>query len=78
MLQDKILIIKSAASVDASLPGSVAVEKIAALNHESLDYTVEAGVFVALGLTLGILGFAGAELAEIFGGFGGNIFAELD
>lgn len=78
MLQDKILIIKSAASVDTSLPGSIAVEEVAALDHESLDYAVETRVFVALGLALRVLGFAGAELAEVFSGFGDDVFAELD
>lgn len=78
MLQDKILILESTASVDASLARTVAVEKITALDHEALDYAVETGVFVALGLALGVFGLAGAELAEIFGGLWGDVFAELD
>lgn len=75
MLQDKIFILESAASVDASLASTVAVEEVTALDHESLDYAVETGVFVALWLALWILRFAGAELAEVFGSLWDDVFA---
>lgn len=78
MLQHKILILESAGSVDASLTSAVAVEEVAALDHEALDYAVEAGVFVALGLPLWVFGFSGAELAEVFGGLWDDVFAELN
>jgi len=40
-------------------------------------HSVEAGAFVALRPPLGVLGLAGAELAEVFGGFGDDVGEEF-
>jgi hypothetical protein len=40
-------------------------------------HAVEAGAFVALGPPLGVLGLAGAELAEVFRGFGDDVGEEF-
>ena len=41
------------------------------------DDSVKLAAFVALGMTLGVLGLASAILAEIFGGFGGGVCEEF-
>jgi hypothetical protein len=39
---------------------------------------MELGALVALGLAAGVLGLAGAELAEILGGLGDDVLEELE
>lgn len=102
MLQVEVLVGELGRAVDACAPRPVAVQKIAALAHESLDlhvmnplaplyfqtsserlrgvtdYTVELGALVALRPALGVLGLAGAELAEVLSRLWHNIVEELE
>lgn len=77
MFNIKVLVRKCAA-VDGNTACAVAVEKVAALDHETVDRAVEDGVFVAHGLAVGGFVFSRAELAEVFGGFGDSIGVKLE
>ena len=94
----EVLVGKGLGAVDAGATGAVAVEEIAALDHEFFDLarhrisqynsgatergrgtddSVKLAAFVALGIALGVLGLAGAVLAEVLGGFGGSVCEKL-
>ena len=77
MCQRERLVGKGLGAIDGGATGTVAVEKVAALNHERGDHAVELAAFVALGPAKGILGLAGAELAEVFGRFGDEVGEEF-
>jgi len=78
MLHVKILIFKGLVTPDASGSRSITIQKVTALTHEVGDDSVEFGPFVSLWSTHRILGFARAELPEVFGSFGNNIREELE
>lgn len=45
---------------------------------EETHHAVELGPLIALGLALGVLRLAGAELAEVLGSLGDDILEELE
>jgi len=67
---DVEVLVGEGAPVDGDAACAVAVEEVAALDHEGVDCAVEDRVFVAHGFAGGGLVFAGAELAEVFDGSG--------
>ncbi len=77
MLEREVLIGKRLRAVDADAARAVAVQEVAALHHEVFDDAVEFAAFVALWSALGVLALAGAELPEVFGGFGDGVGEEL-
>ena len=77
MFDIKILIRKCTA-VNRDGACSIAVEEIAALDHEGMDTAVEDRVFVAHGFAGGGFMFSSAELAEVFDGLGGAVGVEFE
>jgi len=69
MLNLKILVRKIARAIDTRRARAVPMDEVAALNHEFGNHAVEAAAFEALGLHLRVFGLAGAELAEVSGGW---------
>ena len=67
MLDIKVFVGKGAA-VDRYTACAVAVQEVAALDHETVDCTVEETVFVAHWFAGGGFMFSRAELAEVFNG----------
>jgi len=65
MLDIEVLIRKIARAIDTRRARAISMNEITALNHEFGNYTVESAAFEALWLHLGVLGLAGAELAEV-------------
>lgn len=65
MLQREVLIGELGGSIDGTASRSISVDKIAALDHEILDYTVKLAPLVALRPSLGVLALPGAELANV-------------
>lgn len=65
MPQLEILVRERLGAVDGGRAGAVAVEEVAALQHEVFDDAVEFAGFVALRSVGGVFGFARAELAEV-------------
>lgn len=78
VLAGKVLVGEAGAAVDRGAAGAVAVQKVAALDHKVLDDAVEFAALVALRLAGGAAGFAGAELAEVFGGARYGVGVEFD
>ena len=77
MPQHEILVGKLARAVDGGGATAVAVDEVAALDHEVLDDAVELAALVAEGAAAGggaVL--ARAELAEVLGGAGDGVGAE--
>ena len=66
MFDIKVLIRESGA-VDTYTAGAVAVEEVAALDHEGVDGAVDYAAFVPEGFSVGFV-FASTELAKVFGG----------
>ena len=77
MFNIKILIRKCPA-VNRDGPRAVAVEEIAALDHEGMDTAVEDRVFVAHWFAGGGFMFSGAELAKVFDGLGDAVGVEFE
>lgn len=75
--QIKILIRKRLRPIHRRASGTIAVDKVPALDHEVLNHPMEARAFVALGSAEVVLGFTGAELAEVFCGSGDGVAEEL-
>ena len=71
VLQLEVLILELVA-VDGLAPGAVVVGEVSALAHEVGDHAVEGGVSEAEAL------LAGTEGAEVLGGAGNHITAELE
>lgn len=81
MAQSEIFIGKLLSAIDGTRSSAITIDEITTLDHEIFDlrrvrfsvhlsgfdtyHSMELAAFVALGLTLGIFGLAGAELAEI-------------
>ena len=79
MFKQEILVGEGLRAVDGGAACAVAVEEVAALDHEVFDYAVEFGSFVSLWSALGVAaGLAGAELAEVFGGAGRGAGEKFD
>lgn len=73
----EILVGEGATSVNAAYPGAIAIDEIAALDHEVLDDSMKTGVFKANGHSvLSIL--AGAELTKVLRGFRANVLEQLE
>lgn len=77
MLEREVLIRESRAVVDGSRAGAVAVQEVAALDHEAGDHAVEFAAFVALCFAQCGLVLAGAELAKVLRGLWGGPGEEL-
>ena len=75
--QLKILIRKVLRSIDTRTPRAIPIQKVAALNHKLLDHAMEFAVLVALWPAEMALGFACAELAEVFGGARNDVCEQL-
>lgn len=78
MRNRKVLVREGFRAVDACAAGAIAVQEVAALQHEVFDDAVELGAFVALGAAQVVLRLAGAELAEVLGGLGDGVGEEFD
>jgi hypothetical protein len=65
VLEVEAFVGKGTGAVDARRAGTVAVEEVAALDHEVLDDAVDDGPFVADGGVEIVFGFAGAVDAEV-------------
>jgi len=61
----EIFICELGGTIDGGTPSTVAIDEIAALDHEPFDDTMELAALIALWTTSGILGLASAELAKI-------------
>lgn len=70
VLEREVLVVEVLEPVDGGTTSTVTGHKVAALEHETGYDSVESSVLVALRLALVSFGLAGAELAEVLGGFG--------
>jgi len=77
MLQSKVLIWKRSTAVDAQHPGAIAIDEVATLDHEVLDYSVEDGPFEAQRHAI-LSVFPGAKLPEVFRCFRTDILEQLE
>jgi hypothetical protein len=93
VLQLEVLVGEAARAVDGGRPGPVAVEKVAALDHEVLDlapselvdgstpssayHTMELGALVSDRAAVGPARLARAELPEVLGRPGHDVLEEL-
>jgi hypothetical protein len=73
----KTLIRKTLRSIDTRRPCAIPIQKIPTLYHKLLNHTMEATTFVALRTAKVVFRLASAELAEVFGSFGDNVFEKL-
>lgn len=77
VLQFEVLIGEFVGAVDGAGAGAVAVDEVAALEHEVFDHTMELAPLVALRPPSVVLRLAGAELAEVLSSLGRHIFEQL-
>ena len=77
---DREILVFEFLAVDALAAGAVSVGEVSALDHEVLDNTVEDGSLVAETFSRGFAGaaLAGAEGAEVLGGFGDDVIVEFE
>lgn len=77
VLEGEVLVAEGRAVVDRGTAGAVAIQEVAALDHEGRDHAVEFRGFVALRFAQWGFVLASAELAEVFGGSGHGAAEEL-